>query len=125
MSVNATVLLFFEGEPYRVPLDIVRRHPDGDSLILPYAGQDLTRAFHAAGHSGEARRLLRRFRVSALTAYDGVKGDSCPLSRQAVVGAAARETGDQGVLWSRLVTCVAAVSALTAAASLCLRTACR
>lgn len=59
------VVVFFEGEAYRLPLDFILRHPDGEALLLPYAGQDITDAFYDAGHSRKASRLLRRFRVVA------------------------------------------------------------
>ncbi|CAG9579284.1 hypothetical protein LMJF_31_1190 [Leishmania major strain Friedlin] len=51
----------YEGRTYRVPMSFVRRHPNGQKLLLPYANRDITQAYHDAGHSKKAMRTLLRF----------------------------------------------------------------
>lgn len=51
----------YEGRTYRVPMSFVRRHPNGQKLLLPYANRDITQAYNEAGHSKKAMRTLLKF----------------------------------------------------------------
>ncbi|KPI82729.1 hypothetical protein ABL78_8258 [Leptomonas seymouri] len=63
VSTGATcVRVKYKSSNYLVPLDfILRAHPGGQRLILPYVNQDITRAFVEAKHSEVAIQLLEQW----------------------------------------------------------------
>eukprot|EP00980_Cylindrotheca_fusiformis_P014161 scaffold3719_cov104-Cylindrotheca_fusiformis.AAC.5 len=42
-------------------------HPGGVNILRKFHGKNATKAFHAAGHSGEALRMLESFRITGST----------------------------------------------------------
>lgn len=45
------IRVYYNGRPHLISMDLIRRHPDGEALILPYADRDMTAAYDLAGHS--------------------------------------------------------------------------
>lgn len=66
---NTCVRLTYKNSHYLVPVEfILRVHPGGQRLILPYVNQDITRAFVEAKHSKEAIQLLEQWMEGGLAA---------------------------------------------------------
>ncbi|KAG5496941.1 hypothetical protein GH5_01454 [Leishmania sp. Ghana 2012 LV757] len=61
VEAEESIWHIYEGHTYRVPMSFVRRHPNGRSLLLPYANRDITQAYNEAGHSKKAMRTLLKF----------------------------------------------------------------
>ncbi|KPA78933.1 hypothetical protein ABB37_05997 [Leptomonas pyrrhocoris] len=71
LSDKTRVRITYKNSHYLVPVEfILRVHPGGSKLILPYVNQDITRAFVEAGHSNEAVQLLEQW-MEGVVAADG------------------------------------------------------
>lgn len=44
-------------------LSIVFQHPGGGDLITEWAGMDSTKEFDKAGHSGDAKKDLKKYKI--------------------------------------------------------------
>lgn len=61
------VRIAYKNNHYLVPVEfILRVHPGGQKLILPYVNQDITRAFLEAKHSENAIELLEQWMEGGL-----------------------------------------------------------
>ncbi|XP_044756742.1 cytochrome b5-like [Coccinella septempunctata] len=61
---NSTWLII-ENKVYDVTT-FLNEHPGGEETILEEAGKDATEAFISAGHSSEAREMLRKYEIGEL-----------------------------------------------------------
>lgn len=44
----------------------ILQHPGGPELVLEYAGKECTKAYDDAGHSQDANRILKKYRIGVL-----------------------------------------------------------
>lgn len=77
------IRVYYEGEPYLIPMSFVYKHPDGEELILPYENKDMTEAYDEAGHSAKAMRRLLQYH----TTDDGSSAPAAGMDPWPVVGA--------------------------------------
>jgi hypothetical protein len=127
---KSCVRITYKNNHYLVPVEfILRVHPGGQRLILPYVNQDITRAFVEAKHSDGAIQLLEQWMEGGVvssnaSAFGGVEtGDSESLAMRwrkqfaAWSGADVVTARTTSVLWNTFVFGVA--GATTMAAVLC------
>lgn len=57
-----SIRVFYKGEPHLIPMALIRHHPDGEKLILPYEEKDMTEAYEFAGHSAFTTWRLGKLR---------------------------------------------------------------
>ncbi|KAJ3658170.1 hypothetical protein Zmor_009927 [Zophobas morio] len=50
--------------------DYVDDHPGGGELVLEWAGKESTKAFDDAGHSGDAKKELKQYKIGELREED-------------------------------------------------------
>lgn len=59
--------LIYKGAVYNVT-DYADEHPGGADLVTDWAGMDCTKAFNDAGHSAEALRDLKKYKIGTVAA---------------------------------------------------------
>ncbi|AIO00696.1 hypothetical protein LPMP_311080 [Leishmania panamensis] len=109
----------YKGSHYLVPMEfILRVHPGGQRLILPYVNQDITQAFVDAKHSDMAVRLLERWMEGAPAGQSRITSSSSAAAGESLPG-----RGNEGryaqIIWNALVFGIAGAS--VTAAVLCRR----
>lgn len=60
-------------------------HPGGPDLVTDYAGKDCTKAFHDAGHSAEALKDFKKFKIGTLATDETTANKSntkAPMSKE-------------------------------------------
>lgn len=61
-------------------------HPGGPDLVTDYAGKDCTKAFHDAGHSAEALKDFKKFKIGTLATTDETTANKsntkAPMSKE-------------------------------------------
>ncbi|XP_044255217.1 cytochrome b5-like [Tribolium madens] len=55
-------------------------HPGGGELITEWAGKECTKAFDDAGHSGDAKKELKRYKIGELREEDRKQKKSTTIS---------------------------------------------
>ncbi|RZB39478.1 cytochrome b5 [Asbolus verrucosus] len=53
--------------------DYFEEHPGGGDLILEWAGRNATKAFDDAGHSSDAKKELKQYKIGEVTEEDRKK----------------------------------------------------
>lgn len=48
-------------------IEIFEQHPGGHELITEWAGKDGTKAFDDFGHSGDAKKDMKRYKIGEVT----------------------------------------------------------
>lgn len=115
---NARVRIAYKNSYYLVPIDfILRGHPGGQRLILPYVNQDITQAFLDAKHSDEAVHILEQWMEGApLIAASAGEANARGASREDAVPLVGRlnEGRHAQLLWNALVCGIAGASVMAA-----------
>ena len=57
--------LIYKGNVYNVT-DYLDEHPGGADLVTDWAGKDCTKAFHDAGHSAEALKDFKKYKIGTV-----------------------------------------------------------
>ncbi|KAK7201890.1 Cytochrome b5-like Heme/Steroid binding domain containing protein [Novymonas esmeraldas] len=114
LADNTCVRIAYKNSYYLVPMEfIMRGHPGGQRLILPYLNQDITQAFVDAKHSDMAVQLLGQWMEGAPAgAQRGAStsgSDEMPL-----VGRRRRERLSAQTLWNAVVFGIAGATAMAA-----------
>lgn len=66
--------LIYKGAVYNVT-DYLEEHPGGADLVTDWAGKDCTKAFNDAGHSAEAMRDLKKYKIGTLAVAGQAEGN--------------------------------------------------
>ncbi|KAG5471332.1 hypothetical protein LSCM1_01412 [Leishmania martiniquensis] len=111
------VRISYKNSDYLVPLDfIVRVHPGGQRLILPYVNQDITQAFMDAKHSDMAVQLLEQWMEGAPAGYPQIASSSSAAADLRLHGRGHEDRYAQWV-WNALVFGIAGASIVAAVLS--------
>ncbi|KAG5472010.1 hypothetical protein CUR178_02675 [Leishmania enriettii] len=117
VSDQSRVRITYKNSHYLVPLEfILRVHPGGQRLILPYVNQDITRAFVEAKHSDMAVQLLERWMEGAPAGHSQIVPSSSAATVMQLNG-----HGNEGRhaerIWKALVVAITGVSSIAAVLS--------
>ncbi|CAH1174103.1 unnamed protein product [Phaedon cochleariae] len=64
-SEKGTVWIIIKDNVYDVT-DYLDEHPGGKETIMEFAGKDATKDFVAAGHSGDAKKELKSYKIGEI-----------------------------------------------------------
>ncbi|GJQ83160.1 hypothetical protein Trydic_g15395 [Trypoxylus dichotomus] len=82
---GAECWIIYKNKVYNVT-SYVDEHPGGPELVTEWGGKDSTKAFDDAGHSSDARNMLKPFKIGELALEDrNVKKAKSPKSPDAQV----------------------------------------
>ncbi|KAH8295687.1 hypothetical protein KR018_003689 [Drosophila ironensis] len=71
--------LIIKGNVYDVT-KFLNEHPGGGDLLLEYGGKDASKAFKQAGHSSDAERDLKKYKIGELKPPEATPVQIQPLS---------------------------------------------
>ncbi|XP_016966396.1 uncharacterized protein LOC108035329 [Drosophila biarmipes] len=83
--------LIIKGNVYDVT-KFLSEHPGGGDVLLEYGGKDATKAFKQAGHSSDAERDLKNYKIGEINSAAPIQ--SQPTSSAAAKPAANPAAGD-------------------------------
>ncbi|KAG8464526.1 hypothetical protein KFE25_009894 [Diacronema lutheri] len=75
---RADAWLAIRGLVYHIPPSYLKEHPGGADSILAVAGTDATLSYEEVGHSDNAEKILRRFKIGELPREPGLL-DAVPV----------------------------------------------
>lgn len=90
--------LIYKGAVYNVTEYVKNdEHPGGSDLVTDWAGMDCTKAFNDAGHSAEAMRDLKKYKIGTLATSANTNANSADKSNTAgsAKAAEAQSNGQQ------------------------------
>ncbi|XP_022215330.2 cytochrome b5 [Drosophila obscura] len=73
--------IIIKGNVYDVT-KFLSEHPGGEDLLLEYGGKDASKAFRQAGHSSDAEKDLKNFKIGELRTTTTAATTTTPIQAQ-------------------------------------------
>lgn len=74
-------------------------HPGGEEVLLEQGGKEATEGFEDVGHSGDARELMKKYKIGELAADDRKKTKKLPEKKLEWSAKPAKAQGGDWPLW--------------------------